>query len=199
VHPKSTAGWTDQFKNPITGIHTFPSTTIPLLTSPRRDNTNPHSRPFSHCQPRRPETPALLSSRGKSSAGPRSEQHAPFFFHCMAGNKAFSSCKESWNWVNVVFLRIGGRVYQSWAWSAINGVFLKRLLNPWSIFAPLPPSSLPRPAGSTSASMATRLKQGFRSPEIRAPPSSLPLNVRFGTNSAMTRHRHTEPSRAAPE
>ena len=30
--------------------------------------------------------------------------------------------KESWNWVNVVFLRIGGRVYQSWAWSAINGV-----------------------------------------------------------------------------
>ena len=23
VHPKSTAGWTDRFKNPITGIHTL--------------------------------------------------------------------------------------------------------------------------------------------------------------------------------
>jgi len=60
---------------------------------------------------------------------------------------------------------------------------LKRLINPYSIFAPLPPSTLPRSAGSTSASMATtsghpnRSSRGFDRCEIRAPPSSMPLSV----------------------
>ena len=52
--------------------------------------------------------------------------------------------------------------------------------------------TLPRSAGSTSASMATtsghpsRSSGGFGRCEIRAPPSSMPLSARFGTDSAMT-------------
>jgi hypothetical protein len=52
--------------------------------------------------------------------------------------------------------------------------------------------TLPRSAGSTSSSMATtsghpnRSRRGFGRCEIRAPPSSMPLSVRFGTDSAMT-------------
>jgi hypothetical protein len=44
------------------------------------------------------------------------------------------------------------------------------------------------------------LKQGFRPLEIRAPPSSMPLSVRFGTNSAMTPAAEDDESRDdAPE
>jgi hypothetical protein len=49
-----------------------------------------------------------------------------------------------------------------------------------------------RSAGSTSGSLATtsgrpnRSNRGFRPCEICAPRSSMPLNVRFGTDSAMT-------------
>ena len=55
--------------------------------------------------------------------------------------------------------------------------------------------TLPRSAGSTLASMATtsghpnRLSRGFGRCEIRPPSSSMPLSVRFRTDSAMTPNR----------
>jgi hypothetical protein len=91
----------------------------------------------------------------------------------------------SWKRVRVAFLRSGGKVGTGCNNKGIIVMADKSLLHLCSLtvlhIAPLGWEHISFNGDYDHVWSSQSLKQGFRQLEIRAPPSSMPLSVRFGT------------------